>query len=179
MKLFVSVVAMSIAASVCQGAFAHGPSRQKVEESVVVNAPPAKVWAVVGNFNGLDKWLPPVEASEATNGNTVGSVRTLSIAGGEKLHEVLEAYDAAAMTLRYRMREPNTKVLPVNNYSSTISVAPEGAGASRVTWKGAFYRGFMNNNPPPELNDEAAVKAVTGLYKVSLDKLKKMVEAGT
>ena len=179
MKLFVPGVAFSVAVLACQLAGAHGPSRQKVEESVVINAAPAKVWAVVGNFNGLDKWVPPVEASEASNGNTVGSVRTLSITGGEKLHEVLEGYDAATMTVRYRMREPNTKVLPVNNYTSSISVAPEGAGASRVTWRGAFYRGFMNNNPPPELNDEAAVKAVSGLYKASLEKLKKVAEAGT
>jgi hypothetical protein len=26
-----------------------------------------------------------------------------------------------------------------------------------VAWR--FYRGFMNNDPPPELNDEAAVKS--------------------
>jgi len=27
-----------------------------------------------------------------------------------------------------------------------------------VEWKGAFYRGYTLNDPPPELNDEAAVK---------------------
>lgn len=165
------------ATSVALSAAAHGPTRQKVEESIVINAPAAKVWAVVGDFNGLDKWVPPVEASTATAGNTVGSERTLSITGGEKLVEVLEAIDPATMTLRYRMHAPNIKVLPVNNYSSSIMVTPQGAGASKVTWKGAFYRGFMNNNPPPELNDDAAIKAVSGLYKVSLDKLKKVVEA--
>lgn len=181
MKWFASIVvpaaAFAVIALVAQEAGAHGPTRQKAEESIVINAPPAKVWALVGDFNGLDKWLPPVEASSATNGNTVGSVRTLSITGGEKLNEVLESYDAAGMKLSYKMREPNTKVLPVNNYSSNIAVTAQGANASKVTWRGAFYRGFMNNNPPAELNDEAALKAVSGLYKVSLEKLKKVAEA--
>ena len=36
----------------------------------------------------------------------------------------------------------------------------------------------MNNDPPPELNDEAAVKAVKGVYRAGLDALKKKVEAG-
>jgi hypothetical protein len=176
MKHFASAVAIVLGAGMMSAAHAHGPTRQKVEESIVINAAPAKVWALVGDFNGLNKWVPPVESSTATNGNNVGSVRTLSITGGEKLEEALEAYDADKMSLRYRMEKPNLKVLPVNNYSSSISVAPEGGNASKVTWRGAFYRGYMNNNPPPELNDEAAVKAVTGLYKASLEKLKKVAE---
>ena len=77
------------------------------------------------------------------------------------------------------MRSPHVdpKVLPVNNYSSNLSVKGEG-DKSTVEWKGAFYRGFMNNDPPPELNDEAAVKAVKGVYRAGLDALKKKVEAG-
>ena len=178
MKLPIPTIALAVLTTFSLAANAHGPSRQKVEESIVINAAPAKVWAIVGDFNGLNKWVPPVEASTATAGNTVGSVRTLSITGGEKLNESLEGLDAASMTLRYRMREANIKVLPVNNYSSSITVAAEGSGASKVTWRGAFYRGFMNNNPPAELNDDAAIAAVSGLYKASLTKLKTVIEAG-
>jgi hypothetical protein len=36
----------------------------------------------------------------------------------------------------------------------------------------------MNNNPPPELSDEAAAKAVKGVYRGGLDALKEKVEAG-
>jgi hypothetical protein len=69
------------------------------------------------------------------------------------------------------------KVLPVKNYSSSISVKGDG-GKSTVEWRGAFYRGFMNNDPPPELNDDAAKKAVTGVYRAGLDALKQKMEAG-
>jgi hypothetical protein len=68
------------------------------------------------------------------------------------------------------------KVLPVNNYSATIVVLPAG-GESKVEWRGAFYRGFPNNDPPPELNDEAALKAVGKIYRAGLESLKQKVEA--
>ena len=71
-------------------------------------------------------------------------------------------------------------MLPVTNYSSTLTVTPgaDGKGSS-LEWTGAFYRGFPNNDPPPELSDEAAVKAVSGLYKAGLEALKKKVESGS
>jgi len=40
-----------------------------------------------------------------------------------------------------------------------------------------FCRGYPNNDPPPELNDEAAVTAVTGLYKAGLEGLKELIES--
>jgi hypothetical protein len=63
----------------------------------------------------------------------------------------------------------------VTNYTSTISVSNDG-GKAIVEWRGAFYRGFPNNDPPPDRNDEAAVKAITGVYTSGLANLKKLVE---
>jgi uncharacterized protein YndB with AHSA1/START domain len=176
MKSRLKLIAGLSCAALVLHAHAHGPTRQKVSESITIDAPAAKVWALVGDFNGMHKWVPPVESSTATNGNTEGSERTLTIKGGEQLGESLNAYDAAAMSLRYRMKAPNLKVLPVNNYSSSISVVADGPSRSKVNWKGAFYRGYMNNEPPPELNDDAAVKAVSALYQASLANLKKVAE---
>lgn len=177
MKIFTASLIIALTATLAHAAEASSATRQKVEESIVINAPAATVWALVGDFNGLPKWIPPVEASSATRGNTPGSVRTLSITGGEQLNEVLEGIDAKTMTLRYTMREPNIKVLPVTKYRSSIKVTAQGANAAKVTWNGTFYRGSMDNPPPAALNDEAATKAVSGLYKVSLDKLKLVAEA--
>lgn len=170
------VVGISLCAFALQ-IHAHGPSRQRVEERITVDVPAAKAWALIGDFNGLHRWVPAVAESVATNGNDPGSERTLTIKGGEQLKESLEAYDPATMTLRYRMKTPNVKVLPVNNYSATIFVTEEGPSRSTVHWKGAFYRGYMNNDPPAELNDDAAIKAVSGLYQASLANLKKVIES--
>jgi hypothetical protein len=155
-------------------ALAHGPSRQKVVETVVIDAPAAKVWAVVGNFQDLS-WHPGVAKTEGTGGNATGAKRTLTLKSGGTIDESVVKYDADGMSVKYQIDKVDPKVLPVNDYSSTISVKEEG-GKSTVEWKGAFYRGFMNNDPPPELSDEAAVKAVTEIYKSGLAALKTKVE---
>jgi carbon monoxide dehydrogenase subunit G len=153
---------------------AHGPTRQKVTEKITVEAPPDAVWAAIKNFNGLKDWHPAVAESPADKGNTVGSVRTLKLKDGGTLVETLESYDDAQKKYSYRAKDGGA--LPVTNYTSTLSVVADG-GKSLVEWRGAFYRGYPNNNPPPEQNDEAALKAVTGVYQSGLGNLKKLIES--
>ena len=154
-------------------ASAHGPTRQKVVETITIAAPASVVWAKIKNFDALKDWHPAIEASPADKGNTEGSERKLSLKGGGTLVETLERYDDAKMRYSYRAKDGGA--LPVTNYTSTISVSGEG-NTSTVEWRGAFYRGFPNNDPPPDKNDEAAVKAVTGVYQSGLANLKKLVE---
>jgi carbon monoxide dehydrogenase subunit G len=154
-------------------ALAHGPTRQKVTEKITIDAPADAVWAEIKNFDSLAKWHPAVETSPADKGNAEGSVREVKIKGGGALTETLERYNEAGKSYTYRAKDGGA--LPVTNYTSTITVSGEGA-TSTVEWRGAFYRGFPNNDPPPDQNDEAAVKAVTGVYQSGLANLKKMVE---
>lgn len=155
---------------------AHGPTRQKVTESVEILAPVDKVWSVVGNFQDLN-WHPKIEQTKGEGGNEPGAKRTLSVKGGGEIFEELLKYDAEAKTLKYIITEVDVKILPVKNYSSTMSVEDLGDGKTKLTWKGAFYRGYMNNDPPEDLNDAAAIKAVTDIYRNGLDELKKKLEA--
>ncbi len=155
-------------------ALAHGPTRQKVTETININAPADKVWAVIKDFDALKNWHPAVEASPADKGNAEGSVRMLALKGGGKLEESLESYDEKARKYSYRAKDGGA--LPVTNYSSTIQVKADGANAI-VEWRGAFYRAYPNNDPPKGQDDEAAVTAVTGVYKSGLTNLKKVAEA--
>ena len=156
-------------------ALAHGPTRQKVVETVTIQAPPDAVWARVKDFGKLQDWHPAIASSTTTNGNEIGSERTLTLKGGGTLVENLESWSDADRKFSYRMKSPGP--VPVSNYSSTLSVKPgETAGSSVVEWRGAFYRGFPNNDPPPDQNDEAAVKAVTGIYQAGLGSLKALLE---
>lgn len=170
---------LTLAAACAAAAFAapiasaHGPTRQKVTEKITIDAPPAAVWTRVKNFDALKDWHPAIAKSPADKGNEVGSVRNLEVKGGGALVETLEAYDDAKM--RYSYRAANGGALPVTNYTSTLSVAAEGSG-SVVEWRGAFYRGYPNNDPPPDQNDEAAVRAITGVYQSGLVNLKKLIE---
>jgi hypothetical protein len=159
------------------GAEAHGPTRQKVTETVEIAAPPEKVWAAVGNFQDMG-WHPVIERTEGAGGNAVDATRKLTLKGGGTIDEVLAKFEPDKMTYMYRITAVDVKVLPVTNYSSNITVRPKD-GKSLVEWRGAFYRGYPNNDPPPELSDEAAVKAVSGVYRAGLDALKAKLEAGS
>jgi hypothetical protein len=158
-------------------AFAHGPSRQKVTETIEINAPVDKVWAVVGNFQDMS-WHPAFVKTEGSGGNDIGATRKLTLANGATIDEKLNKYDSAGHTYSYEITNVDVKVVPVSNYSSHITVSGEGDKAT-VEWRGAFYRGYPNNDPPPELSDEAAVKAITGVYKDGLAALKKKIEGGS
>ncbi len=155
-------------------ALAHGPTRQKVTESITIDAPAAAVWARIHNFDALKDWHPAVADSPADKGNAEGSVRQLTLKGGGALTETLESHDEAHMRTSYRAADGGA--LPVTNYTATLSVRADGEQKSIVEWRGAFYRGYRNNDPPPEQNDEAAVRAITGVYQSGLANLKKLAE---
>ncbi|MEW6038555.1 MAG: SRPBCC family protein [Pseudomonadota bacterium] len=155
-------------------AFAHGPTRQKVTETIEINAAPAVVWGIIKDFD-KGEWMPQVAATTGSGGNEKGATRDLKLKSGGIVKEELKSYDAEKMSYSYKITEVDPKDLPVANYSSTISVTASDAG-STVEWNGAFYRSFMNNNPPPEQNDEAALKAVTSVYKEGLANLKALAE---
>jgi hypothetical protein len=157
--------------------WAHGPSRQKITETIQSAAPPAKVWETIADFHDMS-WLPGVAKTSGEGGNEPDTAkRQLTLDGGATIDESLYKYDAATMSYSYRIDNVDVKVLPVNNYSATIIVLPAEGGRSTVEWRGAFYRGYPNNDPPPELNDEAALKAVGKVYRAGLENLKKKVEA--
>ncbi|MDQ0590719.1 SRPBCC family protein [Variovorax paradoxus] len=169
-----SVLLASILLAASAPSQAHGPTRQKVSEKVTIEAPADAVWAKIKNFNALKDWHPAVADSAADKGNTEGSVRTVKLKGGGTLVETLEGYDDAKMKYNYRAKDGGA--LPVTNYTSVLSVVADG-GKSVVEWRGAFYRGYPNNDPPPDQNDEAAIKAVTDVYRGGLSHLKKMMES--
>ncbi len=164
---------LALGAAMAAPAGAHGPTRQKVVETITIDAPASAVWAKIRNFDALKDWHPAVATSPADKGNAEGSVRQISLKGGGALVETLERYDDGAMRYSYRAKDGGA--LPVTNYTSTISVSGTGNTAT-VEWRGAFYRAYPNNDPPPDKNDEAAVKAVTGVYQGGLAHLKKLVE---
>ncbi len=153
-------------------ALAHGPTRQKVTLTVDLAASPEDVWARIGNFQDMS-WHPAVFSSTGEGGNDIDATRVLTLGqeGGPTISEVLYKYDAEKMSYSYRITEVEVTVLPVTNYSSTITVTPKDGGGSTVEWRGAFYRGYPNIDPPPELNDEAAIAAVSGVYQAGLDAL--------
>lgn len=155
---------------------AHGPSRQKVVKEMEINAAPDKVWAIISDYCSIQEWLPGIEKCESNGSHEANTIRVLTLGNGEMLKEKLLKHKPEKMLYQYIVAEPNLKALPVSSYGSTIMVSANDNGGSTITWKSGFYRGFMNNNPPPELSDEAAVNAVTAIYDAGLAKIKELAE---
>lgn len=153
-------------------ALAHGPSRQKVTETVAVTAAPDEVWARIGDFQDMS-WHPAVAKTTGEGGNEIDATRVLNLGAedGPTIDEVLYKYDATKRTYSYRITEVDVAVLPVTNYSSHLTVKEGENGGSLIEWRGAFYRGYPNNDPPAELSDEAAIAAVTDVYRAGLEAL--------
>jgi hypothetical protein len=153
-------------------ASAHGPTRQKVTLTTEVAADPAEVWDVIGNFQDMS-WHPAVHSSTGENGNAIDATRVLTLGedGGPTISEILYKFSDEKMSYSYRITDVLVEVLPVTNYSSHLTVKPRDGGGALIEWRGAFYRGYPNNDPPEHLNDEAAVAAVSGVYQAGLDAL--------
>ncbi len=91
---------------------AHGPTPQKVDESIDISADPKAVWAVAGDFAGIAKWDSVLKGSEGSN-----KKRVMTFANGQTLTEEVDEYDPAKMTYSYRMLDPNLQALPASSYS--------------------------------------------------------------
>ncbi len=168
-------------------AYAHGPVRQKAEEEILIDAPAEKVWGIIKDYGDMS-WHHGIKSVTNQDGNKKGAIRVLTLNDGGTITEELKKYDEAKMSYSYKITEMSTAktithagaeekvpVLPVDNYAATIEVEPQG-DKSKVSWKAAYYRAYMNNNPPAEMNEEAANTAVTAVLKQGLANLKTLAE---
>lgn len=156
---------------------AHGPTPQKAKESIVINASVDKVWNAIKVFDDVASWHGDIKKSAGDGMNVSGGTRTLTFQNDEVIVEELDYFSDQDHEYSYRLKTENVKALPVSSYSTGIQVTPgETENTSTVTIKSRFYRGDTGNTPPEQLNDKAAVKAMTQFYKNGLNSLKQGLE---
>jgi mxaD protein len=186
MKKFIKLLATALIVMPLV-ANAHGPTRQKVEEKITINASPEKVWTMIKDFGGLHEWLPPVASTELKDDKT--RVLTIKAEGNPTITEELVKTDDEKMMVIYKITDMsviktitfNSKdtpyyTLPVSTYKAWLSVKAVDGG-SQVTWKAKFYRSFMDNPPVPEGQSDADSKAtIEGIFKSGLENLKTIME---
>ena len=155
-------------ALVAGAAQAHGPVRLKTEQTVTLNAPVGEVWAVIGDFEDMS-WFPGVASITAT-GTDKGATRTRIMDDGQTVQEELLKIQPEKFAISTLFLDTNLDVVKATNYASHITLA-DADGKTLLTWKGAFYRGFPQNEPPADLNDDAAVASVAALHQIGIDAL--------
>ena len=171
-------------------ASAHGPVRGKMTATVDIEAPAAEVREIIKNFDDMS-WHPGIKSTDGTGGNEKGATRVLTLADGGTITEFLKKYDAAKMSYTYKItdmsvvktiqhsgQDEDVPVLAVDNYQGKLTVKKKG-NASVVIWIATYYRGYMNNNPPVELNEETADEQVTAVLKAGLTNLLHKFEPNT
>jgi hypothetical protein len=103
-------------------------------EHITIPAPADTVWRTVRDFGSIDEYVPPIARAELS-GEGVGAERTLTLDDGARVVERLDALDDDARTLQYSIVEAP---LPVEGYTSTLSVERIDATSCRVTWASDF-----------------------------------------
>ncbi|MDO9140714.1 MAG: SRPBCC family protein [Methylobacter sp.] len=168
-------------------ASAHGPVRQKAEEKITINAPAEKVWSIIKDFGDMS-WHPSIANTTIQGGNEKGATRVLSLNDGSTITEELKKHDDKKMSYAYKITEMSTAktithagaeetvpALPVTDYAASIDVVSKG-GSTEVIWKAGYYRAYMNNNPPEEMNEATANAAVKAVLETGLLNLKALAE---
>ena len=151
---------MRITAAIAAGAvlLLSGLTAQALESSAKTASKLSAdaVWSKIGDFCGISNWHPAVEKCELS---ADGKTRTLSLKGGGTIVEALVKMDAAGHSYTYSIV---SSPLPVANYTSTISVAADGAG-SMTTWVGKY--------DAKGASDAEAKKVIDGIYDLGLKAL--------
>ncbi len=95
----------------------------KAYASTVIDAPAARVWAVIRDFNTLPVWhsglVSKSEIEEGKGGDQVGAVRSFYLADGAHLREQLLSHSDAERSYSYNFQKTP---FDVQNYHATIRV---------------------------------------------------------
>jgi hypothetical protein len=124
------------------------------EATVSISRPPDVVWALAGDFGGLDGWMPGVESCRLEGDD----LRILSVLGME-ISEKLLRRDDAERILEYSIIE---SPLAAEQHLGRIQVHDDGSG-SRVTWQ-------------VEVTPDHLTDLLVGTYQQALDTLKTHLE---
>ena len=177
MKLILTMVSALFAITSTQ-LFAADAKELSVEQSIRINAPPAAVWAVAGDFNGLPNWLPTIAESVIVYGtdNQIGAIRQLTRRNGTKVTERLIDYDPAAMRIGYTYVDG---MVAASDYFPVMVVKDAGDGTTLVEWRARFKRlAYWMDPPPAGQEDQTLIDFFGKVYKSGLESLKQKIESG-
>ena len=135
--------------------FGGGTGPAAVSESVTVDAPAAEVWAVVGEYNNMNRWHPAVKISRQ-----MAEFRHLVLHNDAVIVEEETARDDAGMSYSYRIV---SGPLPVSEYQSSITVTAVSDSQSTVTWSSTF-----------NAETSEATSTIREVYKSGLNNLESM-----
>jgi carbon monoxide dehydrogenase subunit G len=131
----------------------------KFEERIEIEAPPDRVWSVLGDLGSVQRWVPGIARVEVD-----GMRRVCTLDDGRVQHETITGYSPQTRSFEYAIDGG----LPVRDNRGAFAVEPSAAGAS-VVWRSSFET----------LDPEAEAEVVAmwkGALRPILENLKSVVE---
>ncbi len=96
----------------------------RIYVSSVIDAPAARVWERIRDFNGLPRWHPRIRDSRIENGepaDRVGCVRDFHLQNGDRIRERLLGLSDYDMFCTYAILE---SPMPLSDYIATLRLTP-------------------------------------------------------
>ncbi len=138
----------------------------RVYVSAVIEAPAARVWGVVRDFNGLPQWLPPVAESRIEDGlpaDRIGCVRAFTLRSRERFRERLLALSDYEYSVTYSILE---SPLPLSDYVATLRLFPiTETDTTFAEWQAEF-------ECPPDRAVSLQKQVGEGVFRAGLERLK-------
>jgi hypothetical protein len=139
----------------------------RVFVSSVIDAPAARVWERVRDFNGLPRWHPRIRESRIENGeppDKVGCVRDFNLQNGDRIRERLLGLSDYDMFCTYTILE---SPMPLTGYIATLRLTPVSDGnRTFIEWTAEF-------ECEDGVADELATGIGTNVFQAGFDALKR------
>ncbi|MBL8587707.1 MAG: SRPBCC family protein [Methylobacteriaceae bacterium] len=143
----------------------------RVYVSSIIDAPVAKVWARLRDFNALPRWHPAIRDSRIENGepaDKIGCIRNFRLQNGEVIRERLLGLSDYDYFCTYSILE---SPMPLTDYIATLRLTPVTDGERTFAeWTAEF-----------ECAQEAAQQLVAnigqGVFQAGFDALKRHMAA--
>lgn len=139
----------------------------KVYTSSVIDAPAAKVWAHIRDFNALPNWHPAIADSrieDDAHSDKVGCIRNFNLKDGGNLREQLLTLSDFDYTCTYSIL---ASPMPVRNYVATLKLTPITDGdRTFIEWSAEF-----DTDQPQEMAELIG----NGVFQGGFDALKQQL----
>ncbi len=124
----------------------------------IIDASAESVWAILRDFNSPAKWIKAI-VNCISNGNQIGSIRTLTLANGGIVRERLETIRDEAMILDFQILE---SPLPLAGYSSSMRIMDLGNQQCLLIWISQY----------PKNTPESAKTAAQSIHQMGYEGLR-------
>lgn len=141
-----------------------------VSRSVFIRADAAAIWDRISRIADLESWVSGVRQTRSVSGTKrgVGASRSILFETGETVRERIVGW-RQGVYFSYVMIDG----LPLRSYHATISIGERSRKGARVTWK-SYFGGKKSTRS----DFGKAANSISTLYVSSLDRLRRLVEAG-